>query len=293
MKAVFTTKVGSGYDDIVEKRYHFPEAYLNQVRSAVGDSIIYYEPRRTASAPTGGLQAYFAIARVLGIEPDPRRSDRYFARIADYLDFHHTVPFRADGEYFESGLQRDDGGTSKGAFGRAVRNIPDEEFENICARGFAAIDAFPTNEPATGFEEPPQAEFTRPIVEITVSRPFRDRAFSWLVQQAYDRTCAITGLQIINGGGRPEVQAAHIQAVADDGPDSVRNGLALSGTIHWMFDRGLISVADDHRILTSRKIPDRVRSLINPTGYLIVPKDPHFQPHPYYLNHHREEVFKE
>jgi hypothetical protein len=29
----------------------------------------------------------------------------------------------------------------------------------------------------------------------------------------------VTGLRIINGGGRAEVQAAHIQPVADDGPD--------------------------------------------------------------------------
>ncbi|MGH6673150.1 MAG: HNH endonuclease [Xanthobacteraceae bacterium] len=44
----------------------------------------------------------------------------------------------------------------------------------------------------------------------------------------------MTGLQIINGGGRAEVQAAHIRPVAAGGFDSVRNGLALSGTIHWI-----------------------------------------------------------
>ena len=43
-----------------------------------------------------------------------------------------------------------------------------------------------------------------------------------------------------NGGGRAEAQAAHIQPVAENGPDSLRNGVALSSTFHWMFDRGLI-----------------------------------------------------
>jgi putative restriction endonuclease len=42
----------------------------------------------------------------------------------------------------------------------------------------------------------------------------------------------MTGLRIFNGSGRAEVQAAHIRPVADNGPDSVRNGLALSSTIH-------------------------------------------------------------
>ena len=59
----------------------------------------------------------------------------------------------------------------------------------------------------------------------------------------------MTGLRIINGGGRSEVQAAHIRPVASSGPDSVRNGLALSGTAHWMFDRGLLSIGDDYSIL--------------------------------------------
>ena len=45
----------------------------------------------------------------------------------------------------------------------------------------------------------------------------------------------MTGLRIVNGGGRPEVQAAHIRAEEADGPDALRNGVALSGTAHWMF----------------------------------------------------------
>src|SRR2546429_10026798 len=79
---------------------------------------------------------------------------------------------------------------------------------------------------------------------MTISRPFRERSFMHNVRAAYSNSCAIIGLRLINGGGRPEVQAAHIQPVASKGPDSVRNGLALSGTVHWMFDRGFISIDD-------------------------------------------------
>ena len=57
----------------------------------------------------------------------------------------------------------------------------------------------------------------------------------------------MTGLKIINGGGRAEVQAAHIRPIAHHGPDSIRNDPALSGTVHWMFDRGLLTVDDDYR----------------------------------------------
>ncbi|MGO8534173.1 HNH endonuclease [Rhizobium ruizarguesonis] len=80
----------------------------------------------------------------------------------------------------------------------------------------------------------------RRIISQVVQRPFRDRAFSTAIKAAYHDTCALTGIKLFNGGGGSEVQAAHIRPVADGGPDSVRNGLALFATVHWMFDRALI-----------------------------------------------------
>ncbi len=60
-----------------------------------------------------------------------------------------------------------------------------------------------------------------------------------------------------------------------------------------MFDRGLLSVAEDHTILVSRnKVPsDVVARLIAPHGRLILPQDPHDHPHPENLRWHRENVF--
>jgi putative restriction endonuclease len=296
-KAVFTTKINPTYDDLPEERYHFPRAYLNQVQQAVGDFIIYYEPRRSSgdSNSRGGRQAYFAVARVLSVESDPTRADHYYARIADYLEFDRPVPFREDDLFYESVLQRDDGKTSKGAFGRAVRALPDSEFSVILQAGFPEGELSSTTSlpgmPA-GFGEP-QADFVRPIVESVVARPFRDQAFTRQVRVAYDNRCAVTGLRLINGGGRPEVQAAHIRPVASAGPDSVRNGLALSGTAHWMFDRGLIAIDDNLSILAlSRGLPDDAFRLIVPDRRLRVPTDLTLQPHPQFLRWHREKVFK-
>jgi len=72
--AVFTASESSAYDDHIEVRYHFPSTYLNQVSAALGDCIIYYEPRRaTGPSSATGRQAYFAMARVVDIEPDNKR----------------------------------------------------------------------------------------------------------------------------------------------------------------------------------------------------------------------------
>jgi putative restriction endonuclease len=298
VKAVFTTKIDPAYDDLPEQRYHFPRTYLRQAEATVGDWIAYYEPRRPGAAGTGGRQAYFAAARVLRVRPDPALADHFYADVGDYLEFDRPVPFREGERYFESALQRDDGGTSKGAFGRAVRSVPEAEFDTILAAGFAPVigleaarEALGAQLPA-GFEDEP-ATFERPLVERLSVRPFRDAAFVVAVKRAYGDTCAFTGLKIVNGGGRAEAQAAHIRPVANAGPDSVRNGLALSATAHWMFDRGLVSVDDDRTLLVARdRVPEAARRLFLPDGRILAPHRPDWCPHPQFLRYHRENVFK-
>lgn len=308
-KAVLTTKIDPTYDDLPEQRYHFPRTYLRQVEATLGDWIVYYEPRRPSGdlMKAGGKQAYFATARIASIIPDPARPDHFYALIEDFLPFDHAVPFKEADHYFESGLRKEDGSTNKGAFGRAVRNIPDAEYDLILTAGFAHVRGHrdrerPTPDPAEeahiGFGENPQMPYEvdsvdRRIISQIIQRPFRDRAFSVAIKTAYQDTCAVTGIKLINGGGRSEVQAAHIRPVADGGPDSVRNGLALSGTVHWMFDRGLISVDDDYSLLiASSSIPDTVTRLINQERRLLVPSRFEERPHSQFLQYHRREVFK-
>lgn len=136
-------------------------------------------------------------------------------------------------------------------------------------------------------------EQDRRIIEQLVLRPFRDRAFSAAVKTAYGDTCAMTGLKIINGGGRSEVQAAHIRPVELRGPDSVRNGLALSATVHWMFDRGLVSIDEDFSLLLAHdRVPDIVGRILNADRKLRMPDRADSQPHQQFLEFHRREIYK-
>ena len=310
-KAVLTTKVTPVYDDLPEQRYHFPMTYLNQISKARGDWIVYYEPRRSTGnlSSSGGRQAYFATARIEDIVSDPRRADHYYAVIADYLPFDNAVPFVQNDIYYEKGLAKSDGSTNRGAFGRAVRNISDRDYDLILQSGFAHVlgrELRPRDMPDPPEEAPPSvfgfAEEGRQVFEHGVpetqdrqiisqltSRPFRDRAFAVAVKSAYNDRCAMTGLKIINGGGRSEVQAAHIRPVADHGPDSVRNGLALCGTVHWMFDRGLLSVDDDFAILVAKgRVPDTIERILIGNRKLILPDRPDARPHRQFLEFHRK-----
>ncbi|HBK08179.1 MAG TPA: restriction endonuclease [Acetobacteraceae bacterium] len=296
-KAVFATKIDPSYDDLPEQRYHFPPTYRRAVEEALGDWIVYYEPRRSSGALSsrGGRQSYFATARVVRIERDSRHADYFYAYVEDFLPFDRPVPFREGEHYYEGGLRRADGGTSKGAFGRSVRPISEGEYNAILRSGFAQLlgdqQQMRPSVPFAFAEE--QEIFERPIVESVIRRPFRDAVFSSVVKSAYGNTCAMTGLKIINGGGRSEVQAAHIRPVSQSGTDSVRNGVALCGTIHWMFDRGLLSLDDDYNILLAKgKVSEPVKRLLNPDLRMRLPPQPDLRPNPQWLRYHRDEIFK-
>ncbi len=74
--------------------------------------------------------------------------------------------------------------------------------------------------------------------------------------------------------------------------DWIRNGIALSGTVHWMFDRGLLSLDNDFTIMQSRQLNYDVSHLIHKDSKAKVPQETRLQPHPKYLEWHRENIFK-
>lgn len=294
---VFIHRTDLIYDDSPAERYQFPAQYLSRAQPTEGDWIIYYEPRKVP-----GTRGYFAVAKVERIIPDPTTPGMYLALIepGSYLDFANPVPFAGSEGPVETGVLNERGRIS-GRAQSAVRPISGADFNRIIDLGLS--DDAPLL-PRTGgiiegdrlAETPvpfiPEQERVR--VSVFTSRPVRDRIFRRTVLRAYDERCAITGLKLINGGGRAEVEAAHIRPVEANGPDIVSNGLALSGTAHWMFDRGLISLSDNLEILVSRQAndPDSIRGVINKSGYALQPVRAVERPHPHFLAWHRERCFK-
>lgn len=279
---VFLHKEGSGYFDVPWAHYQFPKTYLARAERLVGDWIIYFQPVKPA--PSKG---YFAVAKVERIISDPNLPDHYRAIIEEgsYLPFSPTVARRINGELVERDCPNQQW---------SVRPLSNSDFARIVALGLPAEEVLPrTGQPEplnVVREEQTPFEIERPAVQSLLNRPFRDRAFRRAVLQAYDGRCAVTGWKLVNGGGRLEAEAAHIRPVEHGGPDTIRNGLALSGTAHWMFDRGLIGVADNHEIIVHRKVNDRsgVESIINPSGKLIAPPREADHPHPQFLTWHRD-----
>jgi putative restriction endonuclease len=197
------------------------------------------------------------------------------------------------GEVVERGILNDQLKIS-GRAQSAVRPLSDSDFNRIVALGLPDETKFLSEGTSGVAEEQVPFDVERDRVTMLMSRLVRDRVFRTKVLEAYDARCALTGFKFINGGGRAEAQAAHIKSVEANGPDIVTNGIALSGTVHWMFDRGLISLADDLTILLSSRINDidGARKLINPSGRANTPLHSSLRPHPKYLEWHRTYCFK-
>ncbi|MBZ9726361.1 HNH endonuclease [Mesorhizobium sp. CO1-1-11] len=297
LKGIFDTKANSGYDDEITRRYHFPPQYRAIAQRLVGEWIVYREPQRNR-----GRRAYIAVARVLRIDPDPGRPGYSYALVEDYLPFDRPVPF--SGAFYAEAALREIGNPSRvGAYlqGKSIRTISEADFAAIARAGFDETLA-PENavrleldyrhvDPETlDLLRAPPEDQARRIEQILVNRKVRDANFRRQICEAYDNRCAVTGLRMVNGGGKAEVQAAHIWPVASGGPDVVQNGLALSGTVHWLFDRHLISLTDDYRLLVSHnKVPDELRSLFaHQLDRIHLPQDPKLWPHPGYVAKHRE-----
>ncbi len=93
-------------------------------------------------------------------------------------------------------------------------------------------------------EETESLSMERRKIVSTVSRLARDSDFRRKVSVAYDRKCCVTGLQL------RLIDAAHIIPVGAQGStDEVTNGICLSPTYHRAYDRGLIYLSEQMKML--------------------------------------------
>lgn len=116
-------------------------------------------------------------------------------------------------------------------------------------------------------------------------------AFRLEVADAYDHACAVTTEHSL-----PVLEAAHIQPYAAGGPHDVTNGLLLRTDLHRLFDRGYVTVTDDHRFEVSARLREDYE---NGRAYyamhgqrLQLPQEARLAPAPERLRWHHEHAFR-
>lgn len=98
-----------------------------------------------------------------------------------------------------------------------------------------------------------------PRNETRQNRIARGTVFREHVKLQYRHKCAVSNIGIATPEPSIyEVESAHIVPISQGGPDDFRNGIALSQTLHWAFDKGLFGILPKiHRVY----LPAKVKSM--------------------------------
>ena len=128
--------------------------------------------------------------------------------------------------------------------------------------------------------------------QTTQSRGSLGKIFSDNVQTIYDNKCCITGIST-----RSILNSSHISPWSSDieNRGNEKNGLLLSLILHKCFDKGLLSIDDNYKVLISTNIKDEnLRNYLHEfEGKKIsLPVRKEYYPDKELLKKHRETVFK-
>ena len=141
---------------------------------------------------------------------------------------------------------------------QAVQLLLDEHFEPSLhpdlREAIGLQDLAPVQAATSTYDlvaESPQLESTVPTA--LVQRRPRSASFRNDVLAAYDHRCAVTGFQALIGRTLFCLEAAHVHWHSQGGPSTVDNGLALTPTLHKLFDHGAWTLDDERRVVVSRE----------------------------------------
>jgi putative restriction endonuclease len=123
----------------------------------------------------------------------------------------------------------------------------------------------------------------------------RGGVFKKVVPQQYNYSCCISGMQIICTYDVQMIDACHIIPFSISKNDTITNGISLSPTLHRAFDRGLVTIGNDYRVLISSCFNENEHSTLNSyKGKMIsLPKAKDHYPSIESLTWHKENVYKQ
>lgn len=120
----------------------------------------------------------------------------------------------------------------------------------------------------------------------------RSSAFKREVLKVYNNSCCISGLRIDATISVSMIDACHIVPFTISHDDTIGNGLALCPNLHRAFDRGLISIDDNYRVIVASNFIESSQSpyqiKIFNRKQLLLPDNQKFFPSLENLTKHRD-----
>jgi len=93
--------------------------------------------------------------------------------------------------------------------------------------------------------------YIAPEISITETKPIRGQGFRKTMVRIYEHRCAFCGIRMMTPDGHTVVDAAHIIPWSNSFDDSPQNGLCLCKLCHWSFDKKLMHLDNNYRIIVS------------------------------------------
>lgn len=122
----------------------------------------------------------------------------------------------------------------------------------------------------------------------------RGGVFKREIPKIYNYQCAISGMKIEATRNIQMIDACHIVPFAISKNDTIRNGISLSPNLHRAFDRGLITINNDYRLVVTTKIIEN-KSTYSISQFdgkqIILPENSDYYPDLENLKWHRTERF--
>jgi putative restriction endonuclease len=84
----------------------------------------------------------------------------------------------------------------------------------------------------------------------------RGSIFKREIPKIYNNTCCISGMRIDATVNVSMIDACHIIPFRESYNDTVTNGIALCPNLHRAFDRGLIAIDEDYKVVVSRSFKE-------------------------------------
>ena len=258
---VLESFVGSDYADAPDS-YEFPPRYLRFFEPLNrGEPMIalIYEPRQNRGRMAFVGWAMLRSPPVTSGRRNAQGQSLYRVQYADrYREFDKIVPREAIGEPVETWLRAIPRGRDRNSAtrGRAVRVLIDDDLHLIMSFGFAnGVERFNIETPMG--HEIAESITTAERARRLVAAVHREARFRDDVLAAYQHTCAVSGLAVGTSPSRAYglLDAAHIRPVGNQGADTIANGLALTPTLHRLFDKGLFTLTYRGAALEVRTSP--------------------------------------
>ncbi len=124
----------------------------------------------------------------------------------------------------------------------------------------------------------------------------RGNIFKKEIPKIYNYTCCISGMRVDSTLAISMVDACHIVPFSESYDDTITNGIALCPNLHRAFDRGLISIDENYKVLVSglkvfseKAVTYSIRKFEG--KQIILPKNSKYHPSQINLEKHRNIKF--